>query len=55
MIAGGLVEEEYKAVSLWKVLESHVIDFKAGNLREFVVMLHLNIVIAHLGQPLGHR
>lgn len=45
------MEEEYKAVSLWKVLESQVVAFKAGDLREFVVLLPLHIVTAHLGQP----
>lgn len=50
-----LVEEEYKEVILWKVLESQVVDFEAGNLWEFMVILHLKVVIAHLGKPLGLR
>lgn len=46
---------EYKGVILWKGLESQVVDFKAGNLWEFVVILHLKTAVAHLGQPLGYR
>lgn len=37
------------------MLESQVVGSEAGNLWDFMVILHLNIVRAHLGQPLGLR
>lgn len=38
--------------SYCKGLESQVVDFKVGNLWEFVVILYFKIAIAHLGYPL---